>query len=251
MATTINKQRLLTHLFQAARKAVEAESESEPRPVLNEFIYALCRAGASRGPSRARPSATSSSASSTGTRSASAPTGSWKRRSASLPNAAARAERLSAFLHEVFETEFSFDLDKQILKKGLKLAAKQLAGYQAANEYVTAWVIQRSLGGHAIPIDAPTLRCARRLGLVDGAPGRRRGRPRQPGASGPQGQRVAVHGHDELPGRQVLLGRGAATARPARWPANAPTPRRSASKPSPSPAVAGPNCAEDQSGPRP
>jgi endonuclease-3 len=28
-------------------------------------------------------------------------------------------------------------------------------------------VVQRSLGGHAIPVDAPTLRCARRLGLVE------------------------------------------------------------------------------------
>src|SRR5207237_5519104 len=86
---------------------------------------------------------------------------------AGLPGAAARAERLSAFLHEVFETEFSYDLDKQLLKKGLKLAAKQLAGYQASNEYVGAWVMQRSLGGHAIPLDPPTRRCARRLGLID------------------------------------------------------------------------------------
>ena len=68
----------------------------------------------------------------------------------------------------MFETEFSFDLDKQLLKKGLKLAAKQLAGYQAANEYIGAWVMQRSLGGHAIPLDAPILRCSS-LGLLDGA----------------------------------------------------------------------------------
>ncbi len=86
-----------------------------------------------------------------------------------LPNAGARAERLSAFLGEVFETEFSFDLDKQLLKKGLKLAAKQLASYQAANDYIGAWVMQRSLGGHAIPLDAPTLRCGQRLGLLDGS----------------------------------------------------------------------------------
>ena len=68
----------------------------------------------------------------------------------------------------MFETEFSFDLDKQLLKKGLKLAAKQLASYEAANDYIGAWVMQRSLGGHAIPLDAPTLRCGRRLGLLDG-----------------------------------------------------------------------------------
>ncbi len=55
-------------------------------------------------------------------------------------------------------------------KKGLKEAAKQLARYQAANEYVVAWVVQQSLGGHAIPLDLPTLRAARRLGLIDGDP---------------------------------------------------------------------------------
>ena len=52
-------------------------------------------------------------------------------------------------------------------KKGLKEAAKELAKYQAANDYVVAWVIQHSLGGHAIPIDLPTVRTARRLGLID------------------------------------------------------------------------------------
>ena len=87
----------------------------------------------------------------------------------------------------MFETEFSFDLDKQLLKKGLKLAAKQLASYQAANDYIGAWVMQRSLGGHAIPLDAPTLRCGRRLGLLDGNHDDAE-RPRQPGTSGAQGQ---------------------------------------------------------------
>jgi endonuclease-3 len=54
-----------------------------------------------------------------------------------------------------------------LLKKGLKQAAKQLTRYQAADEYTGAWVVQRSLGGHAIPVDAPTLRCVRRLGLAE------------------------------------------------------------------------------------
>ena len=30
-----------------------------------------------------------------------------------------------------------------------------------------SWVVQRTLGGHAIPVDAPTLRCSRRLGLIE------------------------------------------------------------------------------------
>jgi endonuclease-3 len=64
---------------------------------------------------------------------------------------------------------FSFSLE-DLHKKGLKQAAKHLTKYQAANDYSVAWVMQRSLGGHAIPLDAATLRCSRRLGLVDVGP---------------------------------------------------------------------------------
>src|SRR5207249_6944207 len=83
-----------------------------------------------------------------------------------FPEPEARAQRLIDFLQEVFETTFSFDLDP-LHKKGLKQAAKQLARYQAANDYAVAWVIQQSLGGHAIPLDPPSLRVLRRLGLTD------------------------------------------------------------------------------------
>src|SRR5439155_20579492 len=85
---------------------------------------------------------------------------------AGLADVEPRCQRLIAFLQEVFETTFSFDLDG-LLQEGLKQAAKQLSRYQAHNEYVGAWVMQRSLGGHAIPLDPPTLRCSRRLGLLD------------------------------------------------------------------------------------
>src|SRR6516225_8239051 len=81
-------------------------------------------------------------------------------------DAADSAELLISFLQEVFEKDFTFDLEG-LRKKGLKEAAKELAKYQAADDYVVAWVIQQSLGGHAIPLDAPTLRTARRLGLID------------------------------------------------------------------------------------
>src|SRR5262249_3333645 len=85
---------------------------------------------------------------------------------AGMPDSELRAQRLVSFLQEVFETTFSFDLEG-LHKKGLKQAAKQLSRYQAANDYVGAWVIQQALGGHAIPLDEPTLRTVKRLGLVD------------------------------------------------------------------------------------
>jgi endonuclease III len=169
MATTINKQRLLTHLFNATKKTVDVDSEVEPRPVLHEFIYALCREDATREEAdRAFQNLCDRFFDWNEVRVSSLRE--LEEAFAGLSNPLGRAERLSAFLREVFDTEFSFDLDKQLLKKGLKLAAKQLAGYQAANEYIGAWVMQRSLGGHAIPLDAPTLRCVSRFGLVDGAP---------------------------------------------------------------------------------
>jgi endonuclease-3 len=163
MAITVNKQRQITQLLNLGKKAPEPEVGA--RPVLEEFVYGLCREGAT--PEQAdrayqflqerffdwneiRVSSIRE----------------LEEAFEGLPHAESRAQRLIAFLQEVFETSYSFELDG-LLKKGLKLAAKQLARYQAHNDYVGAWVIQRSLVGHAIPIDAPTLRCARRLGLVD------------------------------------------------------------------------------------
>src|SRR5207253_2839062 len=83
-----------------------------------------------------------------------------------LNDAETRAQRIVDFLQEVFETTFSFDLEP-LQKKGLKQAAKQLARYQAANDYAVAWVVQKSLGGHAIPLDASALRVLRRLGILE------------------------------------------------------------------------------------
>src|SRR6202035_4965671 len=83
-----------------------------------------------------------------------------------VPDGEARAQRLIDFLQEVFETTFSFDLEG-LQKKGLKQAAKQLSRYQAANDYAVAWVVQKSLRGYAIPLDAAGLRVLRRLGFVE------------------------------------------------------------------------------------
>jgi endonuclease III len=67
----------------------------------------------------------------------------------------------------VFEDKYSFDLS-DLGKKGLKDTARKLRFYkEGVNDYAVAWVIQRSLGGHAIPLDEPTLRVLRRLGIVD------------------------------------------------------------------------------------
>jgi endonuclease III len=164
MATTINKQRVLTQLLATAPRT--AGDAGPARPVLEQFIYALCREGATREQADAAY------------RHLQERFFDWNEVRVSsvreleeafegMGDREGRAQRLIAFLQEVFETTFSFDLEG-LQKKGLKQAAKQLGRYQAANEYAVSWVVQRTLGGHAIPLDAPTLRCARRMGLADG-----------------------------------------------------------------------------------
>jgi endonuclease III len=164
MPTAINKQRLLQQLFHVLGRKAEA-ADGEPRPVLEQFIYGICREGATAEEAdkafrnlrhrffdwnEVRVSSIRE----------------LEEAFAGMPDSELRAQRLVSFLQEVFETTFSFDLEG-LHKKGLKQAAKQLSRYQAANDYVGAWVIQQALGGHAIPLDEPTLRTVKRLGLVD------------------------------------------------------------------------------------
>ena len=47
MSTTINKQRVLTQLLATAPKTA-GDGGGAARPVLEQFIYALCREGATR-----------------------------------------------------------------------------------------------------------------------------------------------------------------------------------------------------------
>jgi endonuclease-3 len=165
MPTTTNKQRLLTQLFATQNKKLLSADQGS-RPVLEQFIYGLCREGTTRERAdRAFKNLAERFFD-------------WNEIRVSsvreveealddLPGAEARAERLISFLQEVFETTFSFDLDQTLQKKGLKQAAKHLSRYAAANDYVVSWVVQHSLGGHAIPLDAPTLRAADRMGLIE------------------------------------------------------------------------------------
>jgi endonuclease III len=163
MATTTNKQRVLNQIWTFKKRY--AASEPEARPVLEQFLYAICREGATREDAdRAF-------------RNLQEQFFDWNeiRVSSSreveealedLADSENRANRLISFLQEVFETTFSFDLET-LHKKGLKQAAKQLSRYQAANDYVVAWVTQQSLGGHAIPLDSATISLLRRIGILD------------------------------------------------------------------------------------
>jgi endonuclease III len=164
MPTTVNKQNVVAQILTKVKKRYEPR-EPEARPVLEQFLYAICREGATREQAdRAFRSLQESFFDWNELRVSSARE--VEEILGDIPDAEHRANRLITFLQEVFETTFSYDLEP-LHKKGMKQAAKQLSRYQAANDYAVSWVVQQSLGGHAIPLDPPALRVLRRLGVID------------------------------------------------------------------------------------
>jgi endonuclease III len=86
---------------------------------------------------------------------------------AGLPDSEPRAQRIRRFLRQLFEKTYGFTLEA-ITKKPLKESLKVLGEYEAfTSDFVEATVTQQSLGGHAIPVDAPTRRALERLGIAD------------------------------------------------------------------------------------
>src|SRR5262245_52974505 len=117
------KQRVITHLFTSLGKGYKAEAPD--LPVLEHFLYAICREGTTREQANQAFAALKQRFFD------------WNEVRVSLvrevadvlapvlTDADARARRIIDFLQQVFEASFSFDLDS-IVKKGLKPAAKQL-----------------------------------------------------------------------------------------------------------------------------
>ncbi len=83
-----------------------------------------------------------------------------------LSDPRARAVRLIGLFQEIFESNFSFDLEL-LAKKGAKAAQKQLTRYKAVNDFLSAWVAQRSLDALSVPMDHSMRRCAARLAIVE------------------------------------------------------------------------------------
>ncbi len=167
MATASSKQQILNTAQALLKKKFPAAPEPAKRPVLDEVMYAMVREGVPtvtadaayarlRGAffdwNEVRVSTVQEVADALG----------------DLPAAGDRAERIIEFLQEHFERTYSFDLE-ELEKKGLKQAAKQLARYKdkGVTDFVLAWVTQRSLGGHAVPLDDPSVRALGRLGVID------------------------------------------------------------------------------------
>ncbi|MBY0229147.1 MAG: hypothetical protein K2W96_07720 [Gemmataceae bacterium] len=162
MATMTSKLQIINQALAAAEPVTEPDS---PLPVLEQFIYGICREDAT--PEQAQEAYENLRAQFFDWNEVRvSSTSEIEEALEGLSDAERRAERIISFLQEVFETDFSFDLEK-IHKKGLKQGAGMLTHFEASSDFVAAWVVQRTLGGHAIPVDAMTARQCVRLGLVD------------------------------------------------------------------------------------
>ena len=86
---------------------------------------------------------------------------------AGMSDVEGRAFRIRRFLRQLFEKTYGFNLD-QLVKKPQKESVKALEEYDAfASDYVLATVTRLALAGHAIPVDATSMRALQRLGIGD------------------------------------------------------------------------------------
>ena len=165
MATAVNKQKILDHVYAALKKRYDVP-EPVQRSVLEHLLYAVVREGTTREKAdrafqalrdrfvdwnEVRVSTVQELCDAMGP----------------LPEVATKAQRLIGLLQEWFELTYSFDME-EVAKKGLKEGAKKLSRLNDSNDYAVAWVMQHGLGGHAIPLDGPSIRVLRRLGVLDG-----------------------------------------------------------------------------------
>jgi endonuclease-3 len=169
MPAITNKQQLLNKAYTALKKRFPLPEPAEPpaeRTVLEELIYAACRDGTTQADAdRAYASLRRAFIDWNEVRVSTVQEVADALRP--LPHPGSRAKRIVSLLQAVFEERYSYDLS-DVLKKGLKDTARKLRFYkEGVNDFAVAWVIQRLFGGHAIPLDGPTLRVLQRLGIVE------------------------------------------------------------------------------------
>ena len=162
---TISKTQLLDGVYNILHKRSKPEARPERLSVLEAVVYGICHEGTTREQANQSLSRFKDDFFD------------WNEvrvtsideladALADLPDPELRARRIRRFLNELFEKTYGFTLEV-LTKKPLKDAIKILREYEAfGSDYVLATVIQESLSGHAIPVDAPTRRVLERLGIA-------------------------------------------------------------------------------------
>jgi endonuclease-3 len=94
----------------------------------------------------------------------------------SLPDGAAAAKRLKQALQHIFETHYSFDIES-LKKQNLGKAVKDIEAIRGVTPFVTDYVTQHGLGGHAIPLSQSIIDVLMILGVVTEAEAKRNSVP--------------------------------------------------------------------------
>jgi endonuclease-3 len=179
-----NKQSQLEQVFKLLKKRFDVPADTDKRTVIEHLLYAIVREGTTR------------ELADKAFKNLRTIFFDWNEVRVSAPHeieealegisgAGERSQRILGVLQYWFELKYNFDME-DLAKKGLKDAARQVARMLSevakngmkesgrvpgrvvdGNDYVVASVIQLGLGGHAIPLDTPSLRALRRLGLAD------------------------------------------------------------------------------------
>ena len=164
MPTTVNKQQALTQTIAVLKKHYEPP-EPDKKPVLEQLLYGVLRECAMRDQADAAFRNLQERFYDWNEIRVSSPT-EVENALEKLPQASVKAPKVIGILQEVFEKNFSFNLD-EIDKKGLKNAARELGRMADVSNFAAAWVVQQALSGHALPLDVPTMRVLARLGVVE------------------------------------------------------------------------------------
>ena len=161
MPAITNKQQLLT--FAQATKRVSAGGlrPAEPRPLLEELVYAICREGATPADADAAYARLLKTFID------------WNEvRVSTVQEVGEILRPLSAPGTRAHHRTPPGGIRGQLhlrprrdRQEGPQGHGPQTALYkEGVNDYAVAWVVQRTLGGHAIPLDEPTLRVLSRPG---------------------------------------------------------------------------------------
>lgn len=84
---------------------------------------------------------------------------------APLPDATAAAKRLRPALQHIFETHYAFDLEP-LKKQNLGKAVKEIEAIRGVTPFVTDYVTQHGLGGHAIPLSKSIIDVLTVMGVI-------------------------------------------------------------------------------------
>src|ERR1051325_3996409 len=136
MATTVNKQKIVNHLFTAFGRHAKTKPATE-RPILEHFLYAILRENTTRESADLAFTSLQERFFDWNEVRVSSTLEIVEALDGIVPDAETRAQRMIDFLQEIFETTYSFDLQpllEKLQKKGLKQASKELSRYPRSEE---------------------------------------------------------------------------------------------------------------------